>query len=488
MKTAQELQKEIDDLRAKVQQKDIQISSLEAQILDLQKYRFGSSSEKNPNQLPLFNEAESLTDTKPQAKKVKGKKKSGTRKPLPENLEREEHIHDLDDDSKTCTNDGTELKYIGDVTTEQLKFIPAQIKVIKHICKKYACPKCKKYIITATRAKDPIPKSMATPELLSYITASKYADGLPLYRLSNMFKRLDIKLSRTNLASWMIKCGSLVQPLINLMQDKLYTKPCINIDETTLQVLKEPGKKAQSKSYMWVMKADNTVLFNYDQSRSSKVADRLLADYQGAIMCDGYGGYESAVKKNQLTRLGCWAHARRYFIKVLDQADNPNAQQMIDYIAKLYSIEKQIRENALNPDEIKAYRQSKSVPVLNDIRQSLDDTLHSTTPSGLMGKALGYLHKQWLNLIQYVSNGHYPIDNNAAENAIRPFVIGRKNWLFANSVKGAKASANLYSLIETAKAQNINPEKYLTHIYRQIPNAQSVEDFERLLPENFHTV
>jgi len=127
----------------------------------------------------LFNEAESLTDTKPQAKKVKGKKKSGTRKPLPENLEREEHIHDLDDDSKTCTNDGTELKYIGDVTTEQLKFIPAQIKVIKHICKKYACPKCKKYIITATRAKDPIPKSMATPELLSYITASKYADGLP---------------------------------------------------------------------------------------------------------------------------------------------------------------------------------------------------------------------------------------------------------------------------------------------------------------------
>ena len=308
MKTAQELQREIDDLRAElhkrtvdfkseIDQKNIHISNLEAQIFDLKKYRFGSSSEKNPNQLPLFNEAESLTDSKPKVKKTRSKKKSGKRKPLPESLEREEQIHDLDEEQKTCPKDGSELKHIANVTTEQVKFIPAQIKVIKHVCKKYACPTCKKHIITAGRAKDPIPKSMATPELLSYITTSKYADGLPLYRLSNMFKRLDIKLSRTNLASWMIKCGTLVQPLINLMQDQLYTKPCIHIDETTLQVLKEPDKKAQSKSYMWVMKAGNTVLFNYDQSRSSKVADRLLADYHGAIMSDGYGVYESVGNK-----------------------------------------------------------------------------------------------------------------------------------------------------------------------------------------------
>jgi len=300
MKTAQKLQKEIDDLRADLDQKDTLISNLVAQIIDLKKYRFSSSSEKNPDQLPLFNEAESLTDTKPKVKKTKGKKKVGTRKPLPQSLEREEQVHDLDDEHKVCKNDGTKLKHIGDVTTEQLKFIPAQIKVVRHVCKKYACPKCRKHIVIASKPKGPIPKSIATPELLSYISTSKYADGLPLYRLSNMFKRLDIKLSRTNMASWMIKCGALVQPLINLMQDKLYQQPCINIDETTLQVLKESGKKAQSKSYMWVMKADNTVLFNYDQSRSSKVADRLLADYQGAIMCDGYAGYESAVNKNKL--------------------------------------------------------------------------------------------------------------------------------------------------------------------------------------------
>ena len=499
MKTAQELQREIDDLRVEmkkktadfrsaIDQKNIHISNLEAQILNLNKYRFGSSSEKNPNQLPLFNEAESLTDTKVKIKKSKGKKKSGVRKPLPQTLEREEKVYDLSEEQKLCPNDGTELKHIGETTSEQLKFIPASVKVIKHKCYKYACPKCNKHIVTATKPKDPIPKSIATAELLSYISVSKYADGLPLYRLSNMFNRLDIKISRTNLANWMIKCGALVQPLINLMQDKIFLQPCINVDETTVQVLKEPGKKVQSKSYMWVMKANNFVLFSYDPSRSSKVADQLLADYQGAIMCDGYGGYESAVGKNNLVRLGCWAHARRYFIKVLDQSDNPHAKQMIQYIGKLYGIEKHIREKNLKTDEIKVLRQTMSVPILNDIRQLLDDTLHSTTPTGLMGKALGYLHKQWSRLTQYVESGHYPIDNNAAENAIRPFVIGRKNWLFSNSQKGAKASANLYSIIETAKAYGINPEKYLTHIYRQIPNAQSVEGFEKLLPENFESV
>ena len=269
------------------------------------------------------------------------------------------------------------------------------------------------------------------------------------------------------------------------MQDEIYSQPCIQIDETTLQVLKEPGKKASSKSYMWVMRAADIVLFNYDPSRASKVAEKLLVDYDKAIMCDGYGGYDSAVAKNKITRLGCWAHARRYFIKVLDQGDNQNAQKMVELIGQLYRIEKQIREEKYKPDKITTIRLEQSIPILNDIREFLDQTLHSTTPSGLMGKALGYLHNQWPHLTRYTKNGNYPIDNNAAENAIRPFVIGRKNWLFANSTKGAKASANLYSIIETAKAYRLNPEKYLTYIYRQLPNANTVAKIEKLLPWNF---
>ena len=505
MKTAQKLQLENDKLRAEIQKqngllklnnsriKDQKkellnkinyINKLEATLFDLRKHRFGSSSEKDKNQLPLFNEAESLTEVK--SKVIpKGKKKTGVRKPLPEVLERVEKTYDLDESQKLCPNDGSQLKPIGEVINEQLKFIPASIKVIKHTCYKYACPKCNKHIITATKPKDPLPKSIATPELLSYVSISKYADGLPLYRLSQMFNRLDIKISRSNLANWMIKCGILIQSLINLMQDKIYQQPCINIDETTLQVLKEPGKKASAKSYMWVMRAADVILFNYDPSRSSKVADKLLADYDQAIMCDGYGGYDSAVAKNKIIRLGCWAHARRYFIKVTDQGENHNAQNMINLIGQLYCVEKQSKEKDYKPDKIKKNRSKQSVPILKKIRQLLDETLHSTTPSGLMGKALGYLNNQWPNLIEYTKDGNYPIDNNVAENAIRPFVIGRKNWLFANSVRGAKASANLYSLIETAKAHKLNPQNYLINIYKQLPNTNTVEDIEKLLPWNF---
>jgi len=494
MKTAVQLQQEVADLKAKIELRDTQlaqnkflISNLQAQLFELKKHRFGSSSEKDKNQLPLFNEAEVLVDSKPKVK-IKGKKKAGVRKPLPEILEREEKIYELDADQKSCPNDNCELKHIGQETSEHLKFIPASLKVTKHIRYKYACPKCNKYVVTAPKPKDPIPKSIASPELLSYVSISKYADGLPLYRLSKMFNRLDIKISRTNLANWMIKCGTLIQPLINLLQDRVYQQPCIHIDETTLQVLNEQGKKAQSKSYMWVMRAADTILFNYDASRASKVAEKLLVDYDKAIMCDGYSGYDSAVAKNKITRLGCWAHARRYFIKVIDQGENQNAQNMINLIGKLYAIEKQIKENDYQPDKVKEIRREQSVRILKEIRQLLDETLHSTTPSGLMGKALGYLNNQWPNLIGYTKDGNYPIDNNAAENAIRPFVIGRKNWLFANSTRGAKASANLYSIIETAKAHNLNPEEYLTNIYRQLPNADTIEDFEKLLPWNFKPV
>lgn len=485
MKSAQQLQQENDILRAEIHQKDTLISGLQSQIFELKKYRFGSSSEKDKNQLPLFNEAEAIVDTTPKMTTTNKKKKPGIRKPLPPELEREEETYDLDEDQKTCPKDSCELKLIGEECSEQLKFIPASIKVIKHKRLKYACTQCNKHIVTAIKPKDPIPKSIASPELLSYISVSKYTDGLPLYRLSQMFKRLNIKISRTNMANWMIKCGTLIQPLINMMQDRLYEQPCINIDETTLQVLKESGKKAQTKSYMWVMRAADIVLFNYDPSRSSKVAMKLLVDYDQAIMADGYVGYDSIVAKNKLTRLGCWAHARRYFIKVLDQGDNPSAKNMLELIAQLYGIEKQIRVDKYQSDKIKTARSEASIPILKQIRQLLDDTLHTTTPSGLMGKALGYLHNQWPNLIGFTKNGNYPIDNNAAENAIRPFVIGRKNWLFANSTKGAKASANLYSIIETAKAHDLNPEEYLTNVYRQLPNADTVEKIEKLLPWNF---
>lgn len=500
MKTAAQLQQENNVLKAEITNKDNQIKlknnqiklkdtqlknnqtyikTLESALVDLKKNRFGSSSEKQNNtQIPLFNEAEELTGSTSKQKTKGKKKKTGKRKPLPEQLERVEKVHDINSDQKLCPNDGVALKHIGEDTSEQLLYIPASFKVIKHKRYKYVCPKCNKHIITADKPIDPIPKSIATPELLSYITTSKYNDGLPLYRLNSMFKRLNIQISRTNLASWMIKCGQLVQPLINLLEDKLNQQSCVHIDETTVQVLKEPGKKANSKSYMWVRKAANIILFDYSPSRSATVAKKLMNDYQGTIMADGYAGYDQLANN----RLGCWAHARRYFIKTLDQAQHKGARDVVNLIGELYQVEKQIKDHP--PDKRKLTRKDSSSAILEKIKALKDESLQTCTPTSTFGKALGYLHNQWPKLIGYIENGEYPIDNNPVENAIRPFVIGRKNWLFANSTQGAKASANLYGLIKTAKAHNLNPDAYLNQVYRQLPNVKTVEQIEKLLPWN----
>jgi len=492
MKTAKKLHLENQKLQAVIQLKDTQlaqnkayISNLQAQLIELKKYRFGSSSEKkkNKDQLPLFNEAEFIDETKKTQKPNKSKKKIGKRTNLPKDLERINETHDIEEDQKQCPHDQTQLKFIGQEITEQLHFVPATLKVIEHRQNKYVCPCCNKYIVTAKKPKTIIPKSIATPELLAYISISKYADGLPLYRLSNMFKRTKINISRANLSNWILKCGAAVQPLVNLIQDQLYKQKCIHIDETSLKVLKEPGKKAQTNSYMWVQRAGDNILFNYNPSRSSDVVDGLLQDYNGSIMTDGYKAYDAIAKKHKITHLGCWTHARRYFMKVTEQGENKAASQMVELIGQLYAIEKQLKE--LTPDKVHQMRQEHSKQILQNIKELLDKILHSTTPSGLMGTALKYLHNQWPKLIVYIEDGNYPIDNNAAENAIRPFVIGRKNWLFANSQNGAKASANLYSIIETAKAHDINPQDYLAYIYKELPLVESIEDYEKLLPWNF---
>ncbi len=230
---------------------------------------------------------------------------------------------------------------------------------------------------------------------------------------------------------------------------------------------------------MWVRRAANIILFDYSPSRSATVAKKLTQDYQGTLMCDGYGGYDQLPNN----KLGCWAHARRYFIKVTDQGEHTGARDMVELIGELYAIEKQIKDQL--PDQRLTTRQEQSAAVLEKIKALKDTSLQTCTPTSNFGKALGYLHNQWPKLTRYIETGEYPIDNNAAENAIRPFVIGRKNWLFANSTQGAKASANLYSLIETAKAHRLNPEQYLTHIYQQLPNTNSVEDIEQLLPWHY---
>ena len=259
------------------------------------------------------------------------------------------------------------------------------------------------------------------------------------------------------------------------------------MDETPLQVLNEPGKGAQSKSYMWVLATTQAsvpiVLYHYSVSRNGDVPCALLPDFSGALMVDGYKGYGAVCTNNKLIRLGCWAHARRKLIDAQRQQPKGKAGKAdiaLGWIQKLYRIEKLSKDSLI--DERFAIRQSQAKPIIEKLKQWLDKSLSNSPPKSTLGEALVYLYNQWPQLIAYLDDGNRPIDNNRAENAIRPFVIGRKNWLFSNSQAGARASANLYSLIETAKANQLNPYDYLKHIFTELPNVQNADDIESLLP------
>ncbi len=500
MKNASDLQKENKLLRAqlaaeqaKTSERDQKIVALTEHIRHLLRQRFGPSSEKTAvDQLGLFNEAEEQVAEEADTSHEESvtveahKRKKKPRVGIPDHLPREDVIYDLPEDEKFCPHDGTALKLIGSDDHEQIEIIPAQIKALVHKRLKYACPCCEQHVVTADKPQQPIEKSIAGPGLLAYVATQKYADALPLYRQTELFKRIGIEIDRTNMANWMIKCGQLVQPLINLLIDQLHCQPFIHMDETTLQVLDEPGKTAQSKSYMWVMAgADKQPIriFHYADSRGQRVPLELLSADNQAIMVDGYERYQKACDTYGITRLGCWAHARRKFKEaqaLQKQGKTGKSDQALAYINKLYAIEKNIKDEP--PDKRHQVRQEMAIPIIEKLKQWLDKSLPTIAPKTKLGEALVYLNNQWDRLIGYLEDGRYPIDNNAAERAIRPFAIGRKNWMFSKSQAGAKASANLYSLVETAKANELNAYEYLKLIFKELPNAKSVEDIERLLP------
>jgi len=493
--TADALQIENNELRARLLRSEARNAHLMGLLREALHREFSPSTEKvSAEQARLFDELEGADEPVAEPTvapiRVEGheRKKHG-RQTLPAGLPRVEVIHDLTDAEKICDTHGCELTEIGEVTSEALEFQPAVLHVRKDIRKKYACPCCEGHVVTTAKPPSMIPKSIATPGLLSWIVVSKYQDALPLYRQNLIFKRLGVELDRTTLANWMMACGEQVQPLVNLLWDRLREQPVIHMDETTVQVLDEPGKTPQSKSYMWVSTAgppdEGVVLFHYDKSRGAQVPNELLGDYKGALMADGYPGYNDVCAGNPLVRLGCLAHARRKFVVAKQQQPKGKtgaADQALALIGKLYLIERKMKD-----DERYRARQDKAVPVLKKLRQWLEKTQPRTAPKTALGKALTYLTNQWVYLKRYVEDGCYPIDNNRAENAIRPFVIGRKNYLFSKSIRGVRANANLYTLIETAKAHGLDPHAYLLRVFEELPAAASVEDFEALLPQRVKT-
>ncbi|PIS03980.1 IS66 family transposase, partial [Candidatus Peregrinibacteria bacterium CG10_big_fil_rev_8_21_14_0_10_44_7] len=482
--------------REELTHKNAQIERLEEIVRLLKHHRFGRKSEavkSNDQQLPLgiFNEAETETvkvTEEPPSVTVKSYRRRGTPKriKLPADLPREDVIVDLAEEEKHCT-EGHELKLIGEDVSEQLDVVPAQIKVIRTIRKKYACPTCGDCVKRAPLPKTAIPKSMAGPGLLAYIATSKYGDGLPLYRQEHMWQRAGIDIPRATMAAWMIKVGDLLTPLINLMEEELLESGYVQADETRVQVLKESGKLAESLSYMWVRSrawpgVKPITIFEYDPTRSGDVAKRLFVEYQGYLQADGYEGYSAICSKAGIIRCGCMAHCRRKFFEAAKASAKGIglANEAIEMIRKLYEIEKTIKDKKI--DERHRIRLAGSKPLLDELRKWLDDNLGKVPPQSQLGKALHYAHNEWPYLIRYIDDGRLSIDNNTVENAIRPFVVGRKNWLFSDSVAGASSSAAIYSLMVSAKQNGHNEYAYFRYVLEKLPHAEKVEDFEALLP------
>ena len=405
-----------------------------------QAQRFGASSEKDHPQQWLFDEAElgeqeteEPTPSNDNTISVKPHQRRGGRTPLPKNLLRIEVIHDIDEAQKVCSC-GCSKERIGEDVSEQIDIIPAKVRVIKHIRPKYSCKRCSSAPEQAAMPAQPIPKSQASPGFLAYVVTSKYADALPLYRQCHILKRSGIDYARNTLCHQVVKAGQLIQPLINLLEETALNYPVLQMDETTVQVLREPNKAAQSKSYMWVMRGgppgESSIIYHYDPGRGQAVPKRLLEGYRGYLQTDAWHAYD-AVHGDNVTAVACWAHARRKFKeaeKALPKAKQKKAgriQQAVSYIQKLYAVEK--RHRLSTPHERLLARKEDSLPVLKDFKIWLDK--QNINPESRLGKAISYTLNCWDRLQVYCTDGRIEIDNNGIENKIRPFAIGRKNWM-----------------------------------------------------------
>lgn len=452
-----------------------------------------NADEIHPGTRLLFNEAEENESAEkekeldePQEVKPHTRKKP-KRKPIPENIPRVDKRYEVDEKDLKCSTDNTKLVKVGEEIFEQLDIIPAKIQVIRHIRFKYACKTCEENIKTAPMDPQPIAKSLASPGLLAHIAVSKYEDSLPLYRQEQIFKRIGIDMPRSSLASWMIKASQLLSPIIDKMKQDLLTSNYLQCDETPVQVLKEPDKPAKSKSYMWVVsKAEpdkNIVLYHYSPSRSGFVPVNILRGFKGYLQTDGYEGYNQIRTQQDVYGVACLAHIRRKFVDAVNAKKKSSKAGIcvtgLDYITKLYSIEKQARQ--MTSKERYDFRLEKAKPIICELKEWLFDKVNYVPPQSLTGKAMKYFVKQWHRFINYLEDGKIEVDNNRCERMVRPFTIGRKNWLFSSSVSGAKASADLYSLIVTAKQNGLNTYDYLKMILSEIPKVKS-SNIDHLMP------
>ena len=465
--------------------------------------KYGKSSEKdNPDQILLFEDETNDTnpdeepDTEERITVPSHTRKKAGRKKLDDSLPREEIIHDISEEEKKCAC-GCDLVKIGEDVREKLNVIPEQIYVERHIYPKYACRNCegssdedKKAVRKAETEKSIIPGSIVTPGLLAFIITNKFCDHMPFYRQEKRFERIGVRISRQDMVNWNNKSYEKLLPLKKLFKKKILEGNAIQMDETTVQVLNEDGKSSSSKSYMWLAMGVNSskplIYYEYHPTRHAEYVKDFLYGFEGYLQTDGYKGYDSALKGNdKIVHVGCLAHARRKFFeasKVSKKAGS--SHEALKMINQFYSIENKLREEKLSEDGFLEKRKELIKPVMEKFKKWLDKKVLVIRESSKTGEAVKYTLSQWDKIMKYTECASLTPDNNACENAIRPFVLGRKNWLFSVSTKGAESSCFMYSLIETAKQNGLNPYGYLYHIFKEVPSFEDEKDFEKLLPWN----
>ncbi|MDL2248354.1 IS66 family transposase [Tyzzerella sp. OttesenSCG-928-J15] len=508
MKTVTISQKEYENLIAEKERLSQQVDFLMEQMRLARHRQFGSSSEKSEydaSQLNLFNEAEACANeaaTEPEIIEIQKRyrKKARQKKDrLPADLPIEVIEYTLSAEEQDCPECGNTLHVMGKEVREELKLIPAKAVIVRHIRYTYACRNCEKNNTVVPVIRAPIPKpvikgSFASPEAVAHIITQKFVMATPLYRQEQEWNRQGIMLSRQTMSNWLIRCAEdWLEPVYDELHRRLLEHEVLHCDETTLQVLHEPGKTAQSKSYMWLYRTSGDakkpiVLYEYQPSRSAVHPENFLMDWKGYLHADGYSGYHSLEKYGNITVIGCLAHARRKFneaLKTIPEKDRENSNAFIgkSYCNQLFDIERDIK--TLSPKEKYTQRQKRAKPVLDEFFAWLNSENFS---KGILGKAVGYTLGQWKYLERYLLDGRLEISNNRAERSIKPFVIGRKNFLFANTPRGAKASAIIYSMVETAKESGIDPYEYLTYIFKTAPQMDiqnNPDSVSLLLPEKF---
>jgi transposase len=467
--------------------------------------RFARSAEQmlaDEKQPLLFIEEAGQPETKEETPRELETIKSFTRrkagrKPISANIERRPRTIDIPESEKICAC-GAELTKIGEEISEKLVIIPMQIYVDHQIRPKYACRRCegtgdedKPTVRIAPVEKVMIPKGIASDSVLVIIITQKFEMHLPYYRQEKQFEQIGVTISRQDMANWQQQVYEKLKPLFILLLAMIKTGPVLRMDETPVQVMGEEGREDTQKSYMWLAlggpPGKTVAWYEYRPTRAAYNAKEFLEGYSGYLQTDGYKGYDSAVKDMpDIVHVGCFAHSRRHFFEAAKVDKNSkSAQEGIKHIRKLYDIENELREKITDNDDLfLSERKARAGPVLEKFKTWLEKRKCEVPPSLLLGKAVEYTLDQWDKLVRYLESPYLTPDNNACENAIRPFVLGRNNWIFCQSPDGAKSSCGMYTLIETAKRNGLVPREYLTALFEKAPLVSSPQDWEKLLPWN----